>query len=153
MVPPPPPSTSPAMTQRRSASRSRTVQITRPRRPATVYSSVTFSPGSSEWSVAPLTPREDGCHAGQLPGVVTYSKSLSGGSSTRMVVYIRVMFTCFLHRRSPRADGPDHRGKLPRSHRGIVELAQARDLPSSQRERSEERRVGKECRSRWSRYH
>src|SRR3712207_9367875 len=66
MVPSPPPSTTPSMTQRRGASRSRTVQTTRPRRPATLYSSLTFSPGSSEWSVAPLTPREDGCHAGPV---------------------------------------------------------------------------------------
>jgi hypothetical protein len=68
IVPLPSPSTQPSITQRRGASRSRTVHTTRPRRPATRYFSVTCSPGSSEWSVAPSTPNEEGCHPGQVPG-------------------------------------------------------------------------------------
>ena len=41
--------------------------------------------------------------------------------------------------------------KLLRKERGITQKQAAEDLGVSQR--SEERRVGKECRSRWSPYH
>src|SRR2546430_5140127 len=66
------------------------------------------------------------------------------------------------HRRIPGADrieraheGSDHRGRLHRRPDQIaLENPHERELwLSRERVRSEERRVGKECRSRWSPYH
>ena len=54
------------------------------------------------------------------------------------------------------ADGAQARNQLDASARraGIVALARERgSLAVSDQLRSEERRVGKECRSRWSPYH
>src|SRR4051794_22526432 len=39
------------------------------------------------------------------------------------------------------------------SNQGVVQTTQADHVPLSGTDRSEERRVGKECRSRWSPYH
>src|SRR3712207_8631947 len=44
-------------------------------------------------------------------------------------------------------------GVEARAHSVAVGLVDAGDVAASQRGRSEERRVGKECRSRWSPYH
>src|SRR2546430_11083162 len=44
-------------------------------------------------------------------------------------------------------------GAIPRRRRRVARVARARGLPALDHQRSEERRVGKECRSRWSPYH
>jgi hypothetical protein len=79
------------MTHSRGGSRLTAVQTTRPARPAAMKSSVTFSPAASEWSIAPVTDFDAGCHFGQLPGVVTYVKTVSGCRAMIISFLIRVL--------------------------------------------------------------
>ena len=53
---------------------------------------------------------------------------------------------------TPIGDG-DHGGNMARGMAAAVENLAAKDFASAAVLRSEERRVGKECRSRWSPYH
>src|SRR4029453_8008089 len=73
------------------AIRSRTNQVTCPRRPATEMFSVTASPGSKEWSASPPTLTEAGCHCGQFAGVVMKSKTRSMGWRIWILLQMRVI--------------------------------------------------------------
>src|SRR6266542_6905659 len=103
--------------------------------------------------------------AGTVPGAVATGRPVATAPGTvpglaqsrRAITQTENNYADHHHRFSSRRISRDRRrtrGALLRRHARIESLAASRSgLPGTLVRRSEERRVGKECRSRWSPYH